>query len=305
MANDIILRTDVEVGRIINNFDEVKASIIAEVQPFQGLVFEDSDIGRAKETAAMLNKMVAAIEDKRKLTKKKWLEPYNEFEAKAKELVMVIEKPMDAIKDQISAYTERKRAEKREQVEAEIGSRLGELDASEQAYIRECGIGFNDRWLNATYSMSQIQKDVAEQIATIRKDVENLRGLCGDDGELLTALLDEYQRTKDMPAVFAAQKRIIARREAVKAMAEAKAAEEARLKAEAEAQEAAESTEEPVDESVPDEQADGPLQERERTPSRPSDGRVVVRFEVAGTLDEIRSIVAFMNRLGVENHRVK
>jgi chemotaxis protein histidine kinase CheA len=306
---NIILRADVTAGQIMDNFDDIRAAVIERVKPYQGLVFQDEDIPEAKRTASDLQKMVDAVEDKRKAIKKQWNEPYMLFEQKAKELVALITEPQAAIKAQINEYAERKRAEKQEQVEGIIENALSALDTSDQAFVRECGIDFNDRWLNVTYALSAVEKDVTGQVDHILKDVADLNNLCEDDTDLLTALLDEYRRTKDMPAVYAAQKRIIASREASRKMAEAKAEAEARRKAEEEARAAAarEAAQKAAEEPLTiDTRIAEPQGETEEAPEpAPAPRTLTVRFEVTGTLDEIKSVIAFMKDAGIQSRRIK
>ena len=104
------------LGTIDDNFEELKVAVAKKVMKYQGLVFADEDIKDAKSTKAELKKMIDTIEDNRKAIKRKWNDPYVEFEKKVKEVIALIERPMLDIDVQIRDFEERRKAEKETQV---------------------------------------------------------------------------------------------------------------------------------------------------------------------------------------------
>ena len=67
---------------------------------------------------ANLNKLIAAIESERKEVKRRCLEPYNDFEAKCKELVMLVKAPVVAIDNQIKEFENIKKQEKYDELKS-------------------------------------------------------------------------------------------------------------------------------------------------------------------------------------------
>ena len=227
----IIIKTDAQLGTIDDNFDELKIAVAKKVMKYQGLVFADEDIKEAKTTKAELKRMIDTIEDNRKAIKRKWNDPYTTFEAKVKEVIALIEKPMLDIDVQIRDFEERRKAEKEVQVRDAMEYQLSGILGDNQQYIRMAGISWDDRWLNATMSMTQVGSDISSQISKMLQDVNSIQDICEND-PMLNDLLIEYQNTKNLALTLQKRKAIVAQREAVAKMQEAaaarkKAAEEA------------------------------------------------------------------------------
>ena len=226
----LIIKTDAHLGVIDDNFDILKVEIGKQMMKYQGLVFTDENIKEAKSTKAELNKMITTLEENRKAIKRKWNDPYNAFEAKVKEVVALIQGPLAEIDKQIVDFEERRKAEKRRAVEADIERQLLSVIGSNQTFIRQCGIAFDDRWLNAGMSMAQVSMDINNQISQMLRDITTIQSVCEGD-EILSDLLIAYQDNKNLNATLQMRKDILAKREAVQRMQ----AEEEQRKKEAEA----------------------------------------------------------------------
>ena len=98
------------------NYEELKNWITEQVEQYKGLAYTDETIKNAKEDRAKLNKFKESIDNARKDVKKRYLEPYNQFEDKVKTLLALIEEPTKAIDQQVKAYEEQKKAEKRVEI---------------------------------------------------------------------------------------------------------------------------------------------------------------------------------------------
>lgn len=219
----IIIKTDAQLGTIDDNFEELKVAVAKKVMRYQGLVFADEDIKEAKSTKAELKKMIDTIEDNRKAIKRKWNDPYVEFEKKVKEVIALIERPMLDIDVQIRDFEERRKAEKETQVRDAMEYQLSGIIGDNQEYIRMAGLSWDDRWLNATMSMTQVGSDISSQISKMLQDINSIQDICEND-PMLNELLIEYQNTKNLALTLQKRKQIVAQREAVAKMQEAAAA---------------------------------------------------------------------------------
>ena len=95
------------------NKEELKAWVAEKVKDYRGLVFTEATIPDAKKDRADLNKLKKAFEDERKRIKKLCLEPYEEFERQEKELIAMIDEPLQLIDCQIKEVEEKRKEEKR------------------------------------------------------------------------------------------------------------------------------------------------------------------------------------------------
>lgn len=230
----IVISAEVKRGEIINNFAAIKAQVAAKVAPYMGLVFCDEDIRDAKSTVAELRKMRTAIEDKRKAIKKQWNEPYAAFEDEVKQITAIIDEPIEEIDTQIKSFEERRKLEKRDECNAVVDSLVDVIEQDgDRDFVKACGIVFDERWLNATTAISQVEKDVTAQIDKILTDAKTITEVCeGDD--LLTELLVEYQSSRDLPTVLLKRKRMVEQREAAERLAALRKSESDAKKSEAE-----------------------------------------------------------------------
>lgn len=62
------------------NFQELKAEISETVRDYEMAVYTDDTIKQARADRAKLRKFTEALEDKRKEIRKKYLEPYEQFD---------------------------------------------------------------------------------------------------------------------------------------------------------------------------------------------------------------------------------
>lgn len=199
MANDIIIKTDLTLGSIDENFDDIRKLVVKEMASYKGLVFADDDIKSAKSTRAMLNKLRTQIEDRRKGIKKQWNEPYTVFEAKVKDVLVLIDEPINEIDSQVKDYEERMREEKR----TSIQETLDELLAKQDEYIekivrRSMGWFYDSKWENATVSITNVSKQISEKISLV---VDAHKAL-NDDSKYAGQLLGMFEQTGDLIKVI-------------------------------------------------------------------------------------------------------
>lgn len=84
-----------------DNFDEVKAFLDLQHERYRNVIYSEDGIKAAKADKSMLTKLKKAIDDRRKEIKKAYLAPYNEMEAKIKELLEMINEPLSLINEYV------------------------------------------------------------------------------------------------------------------------------------------------------------------------------------------------------------
>ena len=137
--------------------------------------FTESQYSEAKEFRTELNAQINQIEDARKSIKKKWNEPLDAFEKKCKELSAIIEEVKTPIDKQIVEFDEREKAEKKKECDKLINEAILTLPENYQDIIKKSGgISFNDKWLNKTYKLSAVKKDVEDIINTENSNMQIL-----------------------------------------------------------------------------------------------------------------------------------
>lgn len=279
------------------NFDELKGELETRLEKYQGLAYTDDTIQEAKSDRATLNKFRKALDAKRLEIKRRCLEPYDAFEAKIKELTGMVDKPVQAIDSQVKGYEERKRSEKQRMIQA-----LWDAQESDAKAMVKLADVFDQRWLNVTYPLTSVEKEITEFLAKVEEELDLIYQLHTDfeqqvirfylgNGFNVAQALAEDKKLKDAAAK---QEEYRKQREAAKA-----AAEEARKQ-----QEAARSTfDEPATtaETVV-------MPEPEMAPSPPISVEPVVRqvdFRVWATSEQLSDLKQFLTDNNIRYGRVE
>lgn len=202
------------------NFDEIKAEISEKLQKFENLVYTDEQIKEAKADRSSLNKLKKALQDEKIRRKEEYLKPFEDFENKINEIIKLIDAPVGLIDKQVKEFEEKKKADKR----IEIGSYWDSIEHPEWFTLAKI---FDERWLNASYSMRQIRDDINGWINRINSEMETLQQLDSFSFEAI----ETYKQSLNINLAIAEGKRLadIQKR---KEEAQKRAEEEARRKAE-------------------------------------------------------------------------
>lgn len=198
------------------NFEEIKSELAGKLQVYQNMVVTESGIREAKADRANLNKFKAALADSRKAVKAQWNQPLCDFEGKMKELERMVDEPIGAIDRQVKAYDEAKKQDKHQQIERFFEGAVGDLEE-----VLPLSKIWNDRWLNATYPMKDIEKEIVERIRKTHSDIGIIVAMqlpCCDQ------MLSNYLETLDMSRAMEEKHKY---EQAQKAKAQAKQAEPA------------------------------------------------------------------------------
>lgn len=260
------------------NYSELKQWLTDGLALYKGRVYDDSQMTEAKKNAAELRKLAAAIDGKRKDMKKKFLAPYEEFEAQAKELVGLIDQQVDEIAAQIKAHDDEAKARKLEQIKALYAEVFGDL-----AELIPFAKIENPKWLNVTYRMAQVETDLRAKAGAAHAALSSIKALSLDP-ELDSQVKHTYLETLDLSRALAAKARIEDER--------AKLAEYERRRQEQAAQTASEERVAAYSAATLAQGA-APAVEAAQT-------RYTVRFWARGTEAQIRGLKQYIKGNGIE-----
>lgn len=169
------------------NNEELKAEIAEKMQEYKTLAFTEETIKEAKADRAKLNKLRTAFEDERKRIKKLCMAPYDSFEVQVKELLSLIDEPIRLIDGQIKEVEQRKRDDKRREVERIF------KEAGFQPFVTLEQV-WDEKWLNATVPISRIEEQMKSRMYQIGNDVLTIREL----PEFSFEAMEVYKKTLDL-----------------------------------------------------------------------------------------------------------
>lgn len=282
---EIITTTDLEaIPKVIEwNHEELKKELKSQLEVYKNLVVSADAIKSAKSDRANLNKLATAVEEYRKDVKRRCLEPYNELEAKCKEIVGIIKEPIEAIDTQVKAFEEQEKGEKYKTLKEFFDSKVGDMaDTIEFEKI------LDPKWSNRTKKIEELKGSLEDNIDRVREEIDYLEQTYSD-APYKTAIIEEYMQaySKSKAIVLATTLEFRYKQEQKKK----RAAEEA-LKASQQKQEA-----QTQPEPVPKETAQ-PVQQAASEPV----GKI--SFAAIGTRKQLGSLVEYMKKNGIRYSRI-
>lgn len=172
--NELQVKVNLQQGLINFNFEELKEGISNIAKAYIGATFCDESIQNANGEIASLRKIKAAIDTRRKEVKKDCMRPYDEFESKVKEILEIIDKPINDIGLQIDDFEVRRVKEKKKKILTLYNQCIGENE-----FLLFKNI-YNEKWENKTYKLSDIEKDMTDLLASVMQSVNTIQNMNSD-----------------------------------------------------------------------------------------------------------------------------
>lgn len=162
-----------ERAKVSCNFEQVEAAIQGTLAEYKGAVFTEESKAYAKKVVAGLRAQKKTFQDNLREEKKKYMLPWDEFEAKAKQLIAMYDEPISLVSSQVQAFEEKRVAEKKELIKAAYS---GTVPYDLMEYLPLDRI-YNPRWENATVKEKEILKELSELVEKVRKDIGTITGM--------------------------------------------------------------------------------------------------------------------------------
>jgi len=162
-------------GVIDLNYEGIKQALEERMDLYSDVVVNLENKADRKKDIATLRKVKTALDGKRKEVKTVWMQPYNTFEAKVKELMGLVDKPIQLIDGQVKELEDRERLKKKERIKEMFAELSGEL--SEWLVLDRI---YNDKWENAAVTMKKIREEMILKMGEIRSGLAVLSTMKSD-----------------------------------------------------------------------------------------------------------------------------
>ena len=292
---EINLLVEQKNGSIETNFEEIKAALSAGLEEYKGMVFTAESQPEAKKTVASLRKLKKAMNDRRIEIKKKFMEPYTNFEAQVKELDKLIDEPIDFISGQIEEF-ERRRVEAKKAMICEIYTGIMAEHGTVMEYLPLDRI-YDSRWENSTTTQKAITEAITAHVEHVEKDLDTIRAM---ESEFEDKGLAKYRATLELSDAIATmnqyqkQKEEILKRQKEEEERKREEAEQKKKIAEPEATVAPATSAEPI------------AQEKAKEEFvEPKSCTNAIRYEVIADPFQIAQLESAMREYGIEFWRVQ
>ncbi len=266
------------------NKDELIAGISEMVEPYNNAIYGEEQISELKEALARMRKLDAALDGARKDVQKAYNKPFDVFKADVEDVRNIVKQAINQLSAQADAYEQKRIDEKTELIKqcwAEVVGEYNDVISLDKVW--------DERWLNKTYDMKKVRKDMTDFISNVAQNLETIKMLKSPDELVLLSL---YFRTLSLDSALRENERLKAEREQARIFAER---EQAKAKV---AQEAAQAVIEPT--TVIDEQAAVNEEEQQATAGM----TVVLRF-VDMTEAQARDLLSYIKSRGLKFKRIK
>ncbi|MBL7006368.1 MAG: DUF1351 domain-containing protein [Spirochaetia bacterium] len=228
--NELTIINNVKAGKIEHNYTELKAKVALMVEPYKGLTFTEETAKEGKSTLASLRGLKTGLDNERKRIKKEFMEPYLNAETLMKEVLAIIDKPIDEISSQLSVFEAQ---EKKDKLEAVVELKAKIVNDSPHADLIYTMKWFDDpRWENKTYTLKKIESEITQKLSQIGSDLQTIASVCDD--QWTPRVITEYTQTGSLADALRSKDRMIAEKEQADKVA-AEMAERRRQDAEREA----------------------------------------------------------------------
>ena len=182
----------------IDNFLEMKDALTQVLARYENVVYTEDMLADAKADKKELTRLRKEIDDRRKEIKKAYLAPYNDFETQVKELLAMVDAPLNKIKEFVSEIDQREKYAKRSEIWAYYSKQATPLGELAQA-VFDSPAFFDDKWLNKTTRTKTWQEEVDQKISDAAR---NLRSIKATGGARTEALLAKYLERLDLDDVL-------------------------------------------------------------------------------------------------------
>ena len=272
----------INLPKEIANLEALKAELAPKLEHYNNLVVTEDSIKEAKNDKALLNKLRTTIEDQRKAAKKQYLEPYNLLEAQCKEVVALIDAPIQAIDKQIKFFDEREKDEKYNKITTFFDNTPHDEWISVEDVIPQ-------KWANKTEKLESIKAEIEAGCQKFHDEYEQLCKLYENFPHKI-AILDRFKSSKDFSQT----------------MVYAKNLEFEFEKQQKKEQEEKSAQNVPEGASVPDSVITSPEDQSSHSVQSEQNQRLILgKFEVMGTAEQIKALGAYMRNNGIRFKIIK
>lgn len=203
MKNELQLSVQkLELGTLTTNAIAVRDKVKDLLTNYKAENYNEDNIDKAKEDKALLNTTSKKLNDERIRLEKEFMQPFNNFKDVVSETTIMIKEASSKI-DEIVKEVENKA---KEQKRAEILKVYDEITEKEAiSSIIHIDMVFDERYLNKTFEIDKVKKDLEDKIKKIVQDLEAIKNL---KSEHELALTNQYLKTFNLGEVIMENNRL-------------------------------------------------------------------------------------------------
>ena len=181
------LHVSQQLGIISTNLDAIEKELKEQMSEYKNYVVTQDSIVSDKKVLAELRKLKKTMEDARKSVKAEWEKPYKDFETRYKEVLELVDKPINEIDSQLKLFEEDRIAAKKEHIKELYTENIDGLER-----FLPFDTIFNPKWTNASTKDQDIVYDISEKKLKVTTDLDALNAL---GSEIYDEVIETYIRS--------------------------------------------------------------------------------------------------------------
>lgn len=189
---EIILNIEQQQGIINFNSEELKKELALKMEEYKGAVVTKDSEAIVKKEVASLRSLVKEIDSRRIEIKNKSMEPYSHFEAEVKEIIKIINEPINYLDSQLKEIEQLRIKGKRKVINNLYEEAFAGLSIKEFVPLAEI---YDHKWENKGTSTKTIKEDMQAVIDKTKADLDILESNMSDVKE---EAIKKYKANRDL-----------------------------------------------------------------------------------------------------------
>lgn len=196
------------LGELTTNALKIKEEIKNKLEDYKAENYDITTIDKAKEDKAMLNRTAKKLNDERIKLEKEFMKPFDEFKVVVKEITDMIKDSSSKIDEIVKEVENKDKEEKKKAILVIFESEVKELKD-----ILKFEKVFDERYLNKTFKIEDVEKDLISKLNQIRNDLITISEL---HSKYEIELKNDYLNNFDLGMVIRKNSELTQREETLK-----------------------------------------------------------------------------------------
>lgn len=196
------------LGELTTNALKIKEEIKNKLEEYKAENYDINSIDKAKEDKAMLNRTAKKLNDERIKLEKEFMKPFDEFKVVVKEITEMIKDSSSKIDEIVKEVENKDKEEKKKAILVIFESEVKELKD-----VLKFEKVFDERYLNKTFKIEDVEKDLISKLDKIRNDLITISEL---HSKYEIELKNDYLNNFDLGMVIRKNSELTQREEALK-----------------------------------------------------------------------------------------
>lgn len=196
------------LGELTTNALIIKETIKNKLEDYKAENYDINSIDKAKEDKAMLNRTAKKLNDERIRLEKEFMKPFDEFKTVVKEITEMIKESSSKIDEIVKEVENKDKEEKKKAILVIFESEIKEL----KDIVKFENI-FDERYLNKTFKIEDVEKDITSKLEQIRNDLITISEL---HSKYEIELKNDYLKHFDLGLIIRKNSELIQKEELLK-----------------------------------------------------------------------------------------